>query len=204
MSAPLSFYTVEQTAEAVFKDRGSEFIACIFPVIHEPDFKHQLIASKKAHPKAVHYCFAYRMGSSGERFRVSDDGEPSGTAGKPIFGQLLSRELTNTGVIVVRYFGGSLLGVPGLINAYKTATSLVMQMIPIIQKFIEIPYQLHFDYRYMNPIMQVIRQMGCTIIEQEMQLFCVWKISVPAKQEAAFLHQLRDFHQVQVIKEKSE
>jgi putative IMPACT (imprinted ancient) family translation regulator len=144
------------------------------------------------------------MGSSGERFRVSDDGEPSGTAGKPIFGQLLSREITNAGVIVVRYFGGSLLGVPGLINAYKTAASLVLQMVPIMQKFIEIPYQLHFDYRYMNPIMQIIRQMGCTIIKQEMQLFCVWKISVPAKQEAAFLHQLRDFHQVQVIKEKSE
>ena len=203
MSTPLSFYTVEQSAEAVFKDRGSEFIASIFPVIQEQDFKHQLIASKKAHPKAVHYCFAYRMGFSGERFRVSDDGEPAGTAGKPILGQLLSKELTNAGVIVVRYFGGTLLGVPGLIAAYKTATSLVLQMVPIVQKFIEIPYELHFDYRYMTPVMQVIRQLGCSVIEQEMQLFCVWKISVPAKQEAVFLHQLRDFHQVQVIKEKS-
>lgn len=200
MSAPLSFYTVEQSAQAVFKDRGSEFIACISPVQEEAHFKQQLMDTKKTHPKAVHYCFAYRIGFLGERFRVSDDGEPSGTAGKPILGQLLSKELTNASVIVVRYFGGSLLGVPGLITAYKTATSLVLQMVPIVQKFIEIPYELHFDYRYMTPIMHIIRQMGCSVIEQEMQLFCVWKISVPAKQEAAFLHQLRDFHQVQVIK----
>lgn len=202
MSTPLSYYTVEQTAEAVFKDRGSEFIACIFPLVHEPDFTKNISAIKKAHPKAAHYCFAYRMGYSGERFRVSDDGEPSGTAGKPILGQLLSKELTNAGIIVVRYFGGTLLGVPGLIHAYKTASSLVLQMVPIMQKFIEIPYELHFDYRYMTPIMQIVRQLGCSVKEQEMQLFCIWKILVPAKQEAAFLHQLRDYHQVQVLKVK--
>lgn len=202
MSTPLSYYTVEQAAEAVFKDRGSEFIACIFPLVHEPDFAKNVTAIKKAHPKAVHYCFAYRMGYSGERFRVSDDGEPSGTAGKPILGQLLSKELTNAGIIVVRYFGGTLLGVPGLIHAYKTASSLVLQMVPIMQKFIEIPYELHFDYRYMTPIMQIVRQLGCSVKEQEMQLFCIWKILVPAKQEAAFLHQLRDYHQVQVLKVK--
>ena len=201
---PFHYNTIEQTAMAEFKDRGSKFIAYAYPAQSIDHCKKLVAQLKKEHAKAVHHCFAYRMGVDGLIFRVSDDGEPSGTAGKPIFGQLLSRELTNAGVIVVRYFGGSLLGVPGLINAYKTATSLVLQMVPIIQKFIEIPYQLHFDYRYMNPIMQIIRQMGCTIIEQEMQLFCVWKISVPAKQEAAFLHQLRDFHQVQVIKEKSE
>jgi uncharacterized YigZ family protein len=120
----LEFYkTINQPASAEFKDRGSKFIAFAFPVETPDDFKNHLQQLKKEHPKAVHHCFAYRIGTDGNNFRVSDDGEPSGTAGKPILGQIDSKEVTNVAVIVVRYFGGSLLGVPGLINAYKTVTS---------------------------------------------------------------------------------
>ena len=104
---------------------------------------------------------------------MSDDGEPAGTAGKPILGQLDSKGIINTAVIVVRYFGGTLLGVPGLINAYKTATSLALQVTPIVQKQIEIIYSLEFDYTQMNKVMTIIKQFNCTILQQEMQLFCI-------------------------------
>lgn len=201
MSVATTYYTIEQTAEAVYKERGSDFIAYAFPMMQESECKVKLTALKKEHPKAVHHCFAYRIGTAGNRFRMSDDGEPSGTAGKPIMGQLVSKEITNAGIIVVRYFGGTLLGVPGLIQAYKTAAALVLQTVPIVQKWLAVAYQLHFDYRFMNAVMQVIKQVEGAILEQEMQLFCVWKIAIPAKQEAVFLHRMRDFHQVQVIKE---
>ena len=116
---PFYYYTIEQPAIAEFKDRGSKFFAYSFPVSSIDDCKKKLAQLKKEHPKAVHHCLAYRIGIDGSTFRVSDDGEPSGSAGRPILGQIDSKKLTNIMVVVVRYFGGSLLGVPGLINAYK-------------------------------------------------------------------------------------
>jgi putative IMPACT (imprinted ancient) family translation regulator len=106
---------------------------------------------------------------------VSDDGEPSGTAGRPILGQIDSKQLTDCLVIVVRYFGGTLLGVPGLINAYKSATSLVLQTTVVVQKVIEIPYIIQFDYTKMNVVMQILRQSNSTIVEKEMSLFCPFR-----------------------------
>ncbi len=120
------YFTIETQAVAEFKDRGSKFLAYSFPLKSTEEFKKHLHVLKKEHPKAVHHCFAYRVGFDGNNFRVSDDGEPSGTAGKQIIGQIDSKNLTNTLVIVVRYFGGTLLGVPGLIVAYKTAASYVL------------------------------------------------------------------------------
>ena len=121
MIEPETFKTIAQPAFAEFKDRGSKFIAFVFPITTAGDFKKQLQLLKKEHPKAVHHCFAYRIGTDGNNFRSTDDGEPSGTAGKPILGQIDNKGLTNIAVVVVRYWGGTLLGVPGLINAYKTA-----------------------------------------------------------------------------------
>src|SRR6266480_952803 len=129
----LQFYsTIEKPALAEFKDRGSKFIAYAFPISSVEAFKEKLNAIKKDHPKATHHCFAYRLGLDKNNFRLSDAGEPSGTAGKPILGQIDSRNLTNTLVIVVRYFGGTLLGVPGLINAYKSAAALALQLTPVV------------------------------------------------------------------------
>src|SRR3954466_2613415 len=128
MASQEFYHTIEQSAFAEFKDRGSRFLAYAFPMQTSDDFKKQLQVLKKEHPKAVHHCFAYRIGLDGNNFRVSDDGEPSGSAGRPILGQIDSKNITNAAVIVVRYFGGTLLGVPGLINAYKMATSLVLQV----------------------------------------------------------------------------
>jgi uncharacterized YigZ family protein len=172
MSEPDFFYTIAQPSTAEFKDRGSKFIAHAFPIETADDFKKQLQNLKKEHPKAVHHCFAYRIGTVGNNFRSSDDGEPSGTAGKPILGQIDSKEITNVAVVVVRYWGGTLLGVPGLINAYKMAASMAFQVTPIIQKQIEIKYSIEFDYTQMNEVMMVLKQFNCTIITQEMQLFC--------------------------------
>ena len=150
-----TYLAIEKSAFAEFKDRGSKFIAFAFPMLTADDFKMQLQLLKKEHPKAVHHCFAYRIGLDGNNFRVSDDGEPSGSAGRPILGQIDSKLLTNTGVIVVRYFGGTLLGVPGLINAYKTATVMALQLVPIVEKAIEIIYELQFDYTRMNEVMMI-------------------------------------------------
>ena len=173
------YYTIERFATAEFKDRGSKFIAFAFPVQDVTDFKKRLQELKEEHPKAVHHCFGYRMGIDGSSFRSSDDGEPSGSAGKPILGQIDSKQLTNIAVVVVRYFGGTLLGIPGLINAYKTTTSMALQTTPIIQKAVEINYRLQFDYTKMNEVMMIIKKYNCSVVHQQMELFCMMDIGIP-------------------------
>lgn len=179
MMDPFFYNTIEQPAVAEFKDRGSKFLAYSFPVLSIDECKKQLANLKKEHPKAVHHCLAYRIGLDGTTFRVSDDGEPAGTAGRPILGQIDSKQLTNIMVVVVRYFGGTLFGVPGLINAYKTATSLALQLSPIIQKAVEVPYALNFDYQQMNEVMMIVKQYNCSVVTQVAQLFVELKIGIP-------------------------
>jgi uncharacterized YigZ family protein len=195
------FYnTIAQLSTAEFKDRGSKFIGYAFPIETADDFKQQLQLLKKEHPKAVHHCFAYRIGTDGNNFRSSDDGEPSGSAGKPILGQIDSKELTNVAVIVVRYWGGTLLGVPGLINAYKSAATMAFQVTPIIQKQIEIKYSIEFDYTRMNEVMMILKQYNCTVIKQEMQLFCNITTGVPQNRLDEVLYKLNDLQNVTVQK----
>lgn len=164
---------------AEFTDRGSRFLAYAFPVSDVMVFKEKLALTKKAHPKAVHHCFAYRMGTSGDVFRANDDGEPSGSAGKPILGQLDSRQVTDTSIIVVRYFGGTLLGVPGLIHAYKTAASLALQLTPVVKKPIEVKYDIQFDYTLMNEVLKLLKANKCTIIGRDIGIFCSMKVGIP-------------------------
>jgi uncharacterized YigZ family protein len=196
------YQTIDRQGFAEFKDRGSRFLAHAFPMSTPDDFKQQLQLLKKEHPKAVHHCFAYRLGLDGNQFRVSDDGEPSGSAGKPILGQIDSKELTDTGVIVVRYFGGTLLGVPGLINAYKSSAAMALQMIPVIQKSIEIIYDVNFDYTTMNEVMMVVKQFNCSVIHQEMQLFCLLKIGVPKSRLEEVLYRFKELHTVTIQRSK--
>lgn len=196
----MEFYqTIAQEGEALFKDRGSKFLAFAFPIASADDFRTRLAQLKKAHPKAVHFCFAYRIGTDGNNFRVSDDGEPSGTAGKPILGQLDSKGLCNTCIIVVRYFGGTLLGVPGLINAYKTAASLVLQVVPMVQKPIMQSFELHFDYTQMNDVMMLVKQLNCEIDAQEQSLFILLKVKVPKSRAEEFLFRMKDLRNVEVL-----
>jgi len=192
------YYTIEQSSTAEFKDRGSRFIAYAYPVSSPEEVKQYLQVLKKEHHKAVHHCFAYRIGLDGNQFRVNDDGEPSGSAGRPILGQIDSKQLTNTLVVVVRYFGGTLLGVPGLINAYKTSTSLALQLVPIVQKPVEIPYRVHFDYTLMNEVMMIVKQCQCSVLAQEMQLFCTLEIGIPKKRVDEVLYRLKELRNVDV------
>jgi uncharacterized YigZ family protein len=192
------YFTIETKAVAEYKDRGSKFLAYSFPLKTVNDFKSHLQILKKEHPKAVHHCFAYRIGIDGNNFRVSDDGEPSGTAGKPILGQIDSKNLTDILIVVVRYFGGTLLGVPGLINAYKTATSLVLQCTPVIQKAVEINYELHFNYTEMNEVMRIINQFNCTVYKNEMQLFCKIETGIPKNQVNEVVSALKNIKNIEL------
>jgi uncharacterized YigZ family protein len=155
---------------------------------------------KKEHAKATHHCFAYRLGLDANNYRVSDAGEPSGTAGKPILGQIDSKGLTNVLVVVVRYFGGTLLGVPGLINAYKSVTALVLQLAPVVRKAIEIKYDLQFDYTNMNEIMTIVKQYNCTVLSQDLQLFCTVSIGMPVNRQEEVMYKLGEIRNIEIRK----
>ncbi len=197
---PDYYFTIEQPATAEFRDRGSKFIGYAFPVNDINEFKEKLAAVKKDHPKATHHCFAYRIGLDGSTFRVSDDGEPSGSAGRPILGQIDSKQATNVLIIVVRYFGGTLLGVPGLINAYKTTAALVLQVTPLVQKPVLVPYRLQFDYTQMNDVMMISKQFDCQVMKQEMNLFCTMQIGIPKNRLEDVLYKLKELRSVELDK----
>lgn len=186
------YLTIEKESLAEFKDRGSRFLAYAFPVLSADDFKKRLKEIKEEHPKAAHHCFAYRIGADRNNFRSSDDGEPSGSAGRPILGQIDSEELSNTAIIVVRYFGGTLLGVPGLINAYKTSASFALQLNPVIKKPVFINYRLQFDYTILNEVMRVIKKNDCIILKQALQLFCIMETSIPKQNLELCILQLKN------------
>lgn len=192
------FYTIEKESLAEFKDRGSRFLAYAFPVNNKDEFRMRLNQLKEEHHKAVHFCFAYRIGTDGNNFRSSDDGEPSGSAGRPILGQIDTKELTNVAIIVVRYFGGTLLGVPGLINAYKTAASFSIQLTAVVKKPVLINYRLQFDYSILNEVMMVIKKYNCIVLKQDMQLFCLMETGIPKANLDACLLKLKNYQNVEI------
>lgn len=186
----LTYTTITAPATAEFRDRGSKFLAYAYPLNHVDEVKSFISELKKEHPKAVHHCYAYRIGIDGTVYRANDDGEPSGSAGRPILGQIDSAGLTNVLVVVVRYFGGTLLGVPGLINAYKTVTTDALATVVTVEKNIEFKLKLNFDYTIMNEVMMVLKQFEATIIKQEMTLFCDFEVGIPLVHKAACLQKL--------------
>jgi uncharacterized YigZ family protein len=165
-----TFKTIQAESFGEFKDKGSKFLAYAGPLSIESDFPFFLEKIKKEHPKARHHCYAWRLGMDKNRYRSNDDGEPSGTAGRPILGQIDSFGLTNIGVVVVRYFGGTLLGTSGLITAYKEATKLALNAALIndliVEKIIEINYQIDFNYDRMPDIMNAIKRLNITVLKQ--------------------------------------
>ena len=199
MTNDFSYNTIEKPSTAEFKDKGSRFLAYAFPIQTVEEFKTRLAELKKEHPKAVHHCFAYRLGMDGTIFRSSDDGEPSGTAGKPILGQIDSKELTNVLVIIVRYFGGTLLGVPGLINAYKTSASMALEQMVIIKKDITKSLKLQFDYSLINEVMRTLKKFDCEIVKKEVGLFCVFDVSVPIKNFEQFYLLIKSMKGVETL-----
>jgi uncharacterized YigZ family protein len=197
------YQTIENSTTAEFTDRGSKFIGMAFSVASVLECKAALAEVKKLHPKASHHCFAYRIGNDAMVYRVTDAGEPSGTAGRPILGQIDSKGLTNVMVVVVRYFGGTLLGVPGLINAYKSAASMALQLTPIVKKPIETIYELQFDYTISNDVMRVLKKFGCSLLKQEMQLFCNFEIGISRQHASACIASLEELRGI-VLKRKSD
>jgi uncharacterized YigZ family protein len=194
------YYTIEKESQAEFRDRGSRFVACASPLKDLADFKIRLAAVKKEHSRATHHCFAYRIGLDGNQFRVSDDGEPSGSAGRPILGQIDSKRLTDVLVIVVRYFGGTLLGIPGLVNAYKSAAALALQVTPVVQRPVELPYYLGFDYTQVNDVMTILKKANCAVLEKDIQLFSNMKIAVPKNRIEEVLSGLKNLRDVDIRK----
>lgn len=173
-----SFLTINSVSEGIFKDKGSKFIAKAFPVESEIQVKEILTLLKREYYDARHHCYAYRFNPEEEQYRSNDDGEPSGTAGKPILNQLYSRELMNVLVVVIRYFGGTKLGVSGLINAYKTAANDALENTIIVQRFIYRLVEVHFEYPLLNSVMRLVKEENLTIVEQDFGLNCVIKIQM--------------------------
>ncbi|PKP03060.1 MAG: YigZ family protein [Bacteroidetes bacterium HGW-Bacteroidetes-6] len=173
-----SFFTIEKSARAQFKDRNSRFIGLVFPVNTEEEIKEIQQQLRKEFYDARHHCFAWIIGFDGSSFRANDDGEPSGSAGKPIYNQLLSANATNILAVVVRYFGGTKLGVPGLINAYKTATKLALDEAGIVEKFTARKISLSFTYPEVNTVMQIVQADGIKVLDQQFDMRCTMGIVV--------------------------
>ncbi len=166
------YFTIEKPAKGYFKDKGSKFYSFAYPLCKEDDSKEILSGLRKEHHAARHHCYAWRLGANEISYRVNDDGEPSSTAGKPILGQLRSFNVTNILVVVIRYFGGTLLGVSGLINAYRNAASDALNNAEIVKKNIENEVSLHFTYNELSEVMKVIKEEKLTILNSQFREKC--------------------------------
>lgn len=173
-----TYLTISKPSEGLFKDRGSKFIAYAYPVTTEAEVKKHLETLRKEHFSARHHCFAFRLGPDKNAWRANDDGEPSNSAGKPILGQIQSKDLTNVLIVVVRYFGGTLLGVSGLINAYRGAAADALANAEIIEKQVQDVYEVNFTYAAMNDVMKIIKDEGMDVISQDFGLECRLEFAV--------------------------
>ena len=182
-----SYLSIASCSEGLFKDNGSRFIARAYPVENEKQVKDIVDSLKKEYHDARHHCYAYRLGHLRDTFRANDDGEPSGSAGRPILGQIDSRGLSDVLVVVVRYFGGIKLGIPGLIRAYKTSTADALDNAEVIQKIATIPYTIQFGYLQMNQVMKVLKDMNLSQREQDFGENCSMTTDVRLTLEEDFL-----------------
>jgi uncharacterized YigZ family protein len=178
-----SFLTIEKKSEGIFKDKGSRFLAFAYPAESETEVNSILDNIRKEYHDARHHCYAWRLGADMNNFRANDDGEPANSAGKPILGQIISFQLTNVLIIVVRYFGGTLLGVGGLIQAYKTASMEALKNASIIKKYVFRTYILKFRYEDMNAVMKVLKDMNLEQWDQKFELNCELKLKVKKSEE---------------------
>ena len=173
-----TYKTIEKVSEGIFRDKGSKFIAYAYPIRSETEVKNLVSELRSEHPKARHFCWALRLSPDRSVFKLQDDGEPSGTAGRPILNTILSSDLTNILIVVVRYFGGTLLGVPGLINAYKMASSEAITNAEIVERTVNDVYEIEFDYLVMNDVMRVIKEEQPETIEQMFDNKCMMRLSI--------------------------
>ena len=172
---------LKPSKEVLFKDKNSKFFGYAFPVKNEEDVKTHIEVLKKQHHSARHWCYAYQIGTEAIKYRANDDGEPSNSAGMPIYGQIQSFDVTNILIVVVRYFGGVKLGVGGLINAYRTAAQMALEASKIKKLTINIDYLISFDYKNMNKVMRIIKEKNLNIVNQKLEMDCQITISVRKK-----------------------
>jgi uncharacterized YigZ family protein len=193
-----TYKTLATNSKGVYTEKGSRFIGLAFPVENEEEVKRHLADIRKSFYDARHHCFAYILGAEKIAYRINDDGEPSGTAGKPIYGQLLSNDLTNVLIVVVRYFGGIKLGVPGLINAYRTAAKEAIDANTVIEKTIDETYRVLFDFQEMNAVMKVLKNDFIKINSQTYIEKYVITFTVRRKEADKFLLSLRKISDVKI------
>lgn len=177
-----TYKTIVKPSEGIFRDKGSKFIAYAYPIRGEHEVRALLDEVRALHPKARHHCWAYRLTPDRSVYRVNDDGEPSGSAGRPILNAILSADLTNVLVVVVRYFGGTLLGVPGLINAYKTSTKEALDGVEIEERTVNDCYEIEFDYLAMNDVMRVVKEEQLDVLNQSFDNQCTLTFSLRQQQ----------------------
>lgn len=191
---------IKPSEEVLFKEKNSKFFGYAFPVTTEDEVKEILSNLKNNHHKARHWCYAYQLGTETIIYRVNDDGEPSNSAGMPIYGQIQSFELTNVLITVVRYFGGVKLGVSGLINAYKKTAQMTLEVSRIIEKTINVQYLISFEYETMNTVMRIIKEQNLNIITQKLELDCQIMISVRKSEAENILDIFENLFKVSIKK----
>lgn len=188
-----TYKTIAQPSEfSLFKDKGSKFYGYAFPITSENEISPIIEFLKKEHHKARHWCYAWQLGDDYSQYRINDDGEPSGSAGLPIYGQIQSKDLTNILVVVVRYFGGTKLGVSGLISAYKKTAQLALEQSDIITKTIDNQYLLTFSYVDLNKILRILKNSSAKILTQNMEMECKYNISIRKSENDSFIKALEE------------
>ncbi len=194
-----SYHTIKKGATGTYKDKGSKFIALSKHIESEDEFKVFLHETKKEYYDARHHCYAWILGLEDDRTRSNDDGEPSGSAGKPILNQLLSKKLFNTAVIVVRYFGGTKLGVSGLITAYKTSTREALDKSTIVKRFVYNTLELHFKYPRLSNVMRIVKEEGLLMSKQQFETDCLLRVEVKKNDTKRIIKRLSSFHDINII-----
>ncbi|MEM0519557.1 IMPACT family protein [Aequorivita flava] len=189
---------LKPSKEVLFKEKGSKFFGYAFPVTSEENIKEHLDALKKQHHSARHWCYAWQLGKGYEHYRANDDGEPSNSAGMPIYGQLQSFDVTNILVVVVRYFGGTKLGVGGLIQAYKTTAQMALETCKILKRTIDESYVIKFEYPEMNTVMRIIKDEDLKLINQKMELSCEFEIAVRKKDAERIFELFKNTYKVTI------
>lgn len=198
-----TYLTIKGAAQGDFRDRGSKFLGYAYPISSDAGIKEIIARLKAEHPRARHHCWALRLGTDRSVFRINDDGEPSGTAGRPILNVLLSQDITNVLVVVVRYFGGTLLGVPGLINAYKQATIAALDNAAIIERTVQDVYTLRFGHEQMNDVMRLVKEHNLAVLAQQYDILCSLQLSIRQTQVNLILAKLEKLTAVQVVYERT-
>ena len=194
-----TYRTIESPSqETLFKEKGSKFFGYAFPISKEEEVKSFLEQLKQQHPTAGHFCYAWQLGEETIRFRANDDGEPNNSAGQPIYGQIQSFGLTNILVVSVRYFGGTKLGVGGLIQAYKYSAQITLEGVTVVERTIDVSYLLTFDYPIMNKVMRIVKEKNIHILEQDLGINCVYRIAIRKSEAEEVMARFESLYELEI------